>query len=97
LEEIAMARKDRRIHSTLGTARAEGIGPLPLHGSAGNPALPNLAGAQIPGPGAGHILAGEGGVLPDDVSDPFEQEGHERSGAVRASRFRRWIQSFRDR
>jgi hypothetical protein len=95
MEEVAMARKDRRTHGTSGAVRAEGIGPLPLHGSSGNPALPNLAGAQIPGPGTGHILAGEGSVLPDDVSDPFEQEGHEHLGAVRTGRFRLWLRGFR--
>jgi hypothetical protein len=92
---MAMARKHRTTRGTYGTARAEGIGPMPLHGSAANPAMPNLAGAQIPGPGTAHILAGEGGVLPDDVSDPFEQEGHQRPGAARGGGFRRWLQRLR--
>ncbi|GAA1867222.1 hypothetical protein GCM10009715_13110 [Paeniglutamicibacter psychrophenolicus] len=52
------------------------MGPAALHGSASSPGLPNLAGAQNPGPGTGHILYGENGRLSDESADPWELEGH---------------------
>lgn len=52
------------------------MGPAPLHGSASSPGLPNLAGAQIPGPGTKHLLYGADGRLPDAAADPWELEGH---------------------
>lgn len=57
--------------------RAEGVGPLPVHGSGSAASMPNLAAAQIPGPGAGHVIAGESGVVADDAADPFEKQGHQ--------------------
>lgn len=48
----------------------------PSHGVGGNPGMPHLAAAQIPGPGVGHVLAGETGTLSDDAADPLEKEGH---------------------
>ncbi|MFD1211921.1 hypothetical protein ACFQ36_07700 [Arthrobacter sp. GCM10027362] len=57
--------------------REQGMGPLPLHGSGSAASMPNLAAAQIPGPGAGHVVAGETGAVPDDAADPFEKQGHE--------------------
>ncbi|WP_043846078.1 hypothetical protein [Crystallibacter crystallopoietes] len=92
-----MARKPRRTGGTFGAVRAEGIGPMPLHGSAGDPVMPNLAAAQIPGPGTAHIIAGEGGVHPDDVSDPFEQQGHQRLGGSRSGGIRGWLKRRRRR
>lgn len=62
------------------------MGPAALHGSADSPGLPNLAGAQIPGPGTGHVLYGEDGRLTDAAADPWELEGHVGS--------RRTIRSF---
>ena len=52
------------------------MGPAALHGSASSPGLPNLAGAQNPGPGTGHILYGENGRLSDESADPWELQGH---------------------
>lgn len=52
------------------------LGPAALHGSASSPGLPNLAGAQIPGPGTRHIVYGEDGRLSDAAADPWELEGH---------------------
>ncbi len=52
------------------------VGPAALHGSASSPGLPNLAGAQNPGPGTGHLLYGENGRLTDAAADPWELEGH---------------------
>jgi hypothetical protein len=93
---MAMARKDRSTRGAYGMERAEGMGPLPLHGSGDDPVMPNLAAAQIPGPGTAHVRAGEGGVLPDDASDPFEQEGHQHPGVVRSGGgFRRWLRRLR--
>lgn len=60
------------------------LGPTALHGSASSPGLPNLAGAQIPGPGTGHLLYGENGRLTDAAADPWELEGHlDSSGGFR--------------
>lgn len=63
------------------------LGSTALHGSASSPGLPNLAGAQIPGPGTGHLLYGEGGRLTDAAADPWELEGHLGS----AGGFRRFV------
>jgi hypothetical protein len=52
------------------------VGPAALHGSASSPGLPNLAGAQIPGPGTKHVLYGEDGRLSDAAAGPWELEGH---------------------
>ncbi|WP_264795864.1 hypothetical protein [Arthrobacter mangrovi] len=87
-----MATRRKRL---FGAAPEERMGPLPLHGSGDDPVMPNLAAAQIPGPGTGHVRAGEDGVLPDDVSDPFEQEGHQPAGRSLTGRFRRWRQGLR--
>ncbi|WP_369045054.1 hypothetical protein [Sinomonas sp. P10A9] len=38
--------------------------------------MPHLAAAQIPGPDAGRLLAGENGTIPDDAADPVEKQGH---------------------
>jgi hypothetical protein len=70
--------------------RAEGVGPLPVHGSAAAPSVPNLAAAQIPGPGTVHIIAGETAVVPDDGADPFEKQGHEHAHHESGRRRRRW-------
>lgn len=70
--------------------RPEGMGPLPVHGSAAAPSVPNLAAAQIPGPGTAHIIAGETGAVPDDVSDPFEKQGHEHAHSEPGQRRRHW-------
>ncbi|MEE1622503.1 hypothetical protein ACQ3I4_05830 [Zafaria sp. Z1313] len=51
-------------------------GPFTAHAAADSPGQPHLAGAQIPGPGAGRLLAGQDGRLPDDAADPLEREGH---------------------
>lgn len=56
--------------------RTPRMGPAALHGSASSPGLPNLAGAQIPGPGTKHLLYGEDGRLPDAAAGPWELEGH---------------------
>lgn len=48
----------------------------PSHGVGSDPAMPHLAAAQIPGPGAGRMLAGETGTLPDAAADPVEKQGH---------------------
>ena len=52
------------------------LGSAVLHGSASSPGLPNLAGAQIPGPGTRHVLYGESGRLTDAAAGPWELEGH---------------------
>ena len=54
----------------------ERLGPKPLHGSATSPGQPNLAAAQIPGPGAGRLIAGEDGRLTNAAADPWELQGH---------------------
>ncbi|WP_149956399.1 hypothetical protein [Zafaria cholistanensis] len=54
----------------------ERLGPKPLHGSATSPGQPNLAAAQIPGPGVGRVVAGEDGRLTDAAADPWELQGH---------------------
>lgn len=46
------------------------------HGVGRNPSMPHLAAAQIPGPDAGRLLAGENGTIPDDAADPVEKQGH---------------------
>jgi len=56
--------------------RTPRMGPASLHGSASSPGLPNLAGAQIPGPGTKHLLYGEDGRLSDEAAGPWELEGH---------------------
>ena len=56
--------------------RTSRMGPASLHGSASSPGLPNLAGAQIPGPGTKHLLYGEDGRLSDEAAGPWELEGH---------------------
>ena len=70
--------------------RAEGMGPLPVHGSGSSAAMPNLAAAQIPGPGTAHILAGETAAVPDDAADPFEKQGHEHAHREPGRRHHRW-------
>ncbi|MGM0928244.1 MAG: hypothetical protein ACQEXN_00855 [Actinomycetota bacterium] len=65
----------------------ERIGPKPLHGMGRDLGMPNLAAAQIPGPGTGHVVAGEDRQLPDDAADPMERDGH----IFPARRARRWI------
>jgi hypothetical protein len=69
-----MKRRERPSDNPV--SRMEPHGRRPLHGSATSPGMPNLAGAQIPGPGTAHIYAGEDGRLPDAAADPWEQEGH---------------------
>jgi hypothetical protein len=54
----------------------EGVGPHGVHTSADSPGLPNLAGAQNPGPGTSHIFYGEDGRLPDEAAGPRELQGH---------------------
>lgn len=54
----------------------QGHGPHGLHGSADSPGMPNLAGAQIPGPGTAHIYYGEDGRLPNEAAGPQELQGH---------------------
>ena len=74
----------KHVHSHTGNpaGNISRVGPAALHGSASSPGLPNLAGAQNPGPGTGHLLYGEDGRLPDAAADPWELEGHlgERGG-----------------
>lgn len=48
----------------------------PSHGVGSDPGMPHLASAQIPGPGAGRVLAGQGSTLSDDAADPVEKQGH---------------------
>jgi hypothetical protein len=65
----------------------ERVGPKPLHGMGNDTVMPNLAAAQIPGPGTAHVVAGEDRRLPDDAADPMERDGH----IFPARRARRWI------
>lgn len=66
-----------RIHDeNLRAGQANPCGHPALHGSADSPGMPNLAGAQIPGPGTGRILRGAGGRLPDDAAGPGDLLGH---------------------
>ncbi|NKX52963.1 hypothetical protein [Arthrobacter mobilis] len=70
--------------------RDEGVGPLPVHGSASAPAMPNLAAAQIPGPGTAHIIAGETAAIPNEAADPVEKQGHQLAGRDGGRREGRW-------
>ena len=70
----AMKRQQHPSENPVG--HMERHGPRPLHGSATSPGMPNLAGAQIPGPGTAHIYTGEDARLPDAGADPWEQAAH---------------------
>ncbi len=65
----------------------ERMGRKPLHGEGHDIGMPNLAAAQIPGPGTAHVVFGEDRQLPDDAADPMERDGH----IFPARRARRWI------
>lgn len=58
------------------TTHLRRAGGAPSHGVGHNPAMPHLAAAQIPGPSAGRLLAGENGTIPNDAADPVEKQGH---------------------
>jgi hypothetical protein len=42
-----------------------------------DPAMPNLAAAQIPGPGVGHVVSGDRYRPSDDAAGPSDKNGHE--------------------
>lgn len=71
-----MNMKNKRPRSESTAGNTSRMGPAALHGSASSPGLPNMAGAQIPGPGTKHVLYGEDGTLSDAAADPWELEGH---------------------
>jgi hypothetical protein len=75
-KDPVMTMKKVRPQQTYTARNTPRMGPAALHGSASSPGLPNLAGAQIPGPGAKHLLYGEDGRLSDAAADPWELEGH---------------------
>lgn len=75
-----------KIFTSSGSTHLRRAGGTPSHGVGHDPGMPHLAAAQIPGPSAGRMLAGETGTLPDDAADPVEREG--RTGR-RARRGRR--------
>ncbi|GAB4099269.1 hypothetical protein GCM10028789_14330 [Sinomonas halotolerans] len=47
----------------------------PTHSMGRDPAMPNLAAAQIPGPGSGRAVLREGQPV-EVTEDPYEKEGH---------------------
>jgi hypothetical protein len=86
-EEKAMRWLD--VFKPSGSTHLRRAGGTPSHGVGHDPGMPHLAAAQIPGPGAGRMLAGETGALPDDAADPVEREGHTGARSRRGRRHRR--------
>jgi hypothetical protein len=83
----AIMREKQERRDDTSSETMERMGPKPLHGMGRDIGMPNLAAAQIPGPGTAHVVAGEDRRLPDDAADPMEQAGH----LEQPRRSRSWI------
>ncbi|WP_433874520.1 hypothetical protein [Sinomonas atrocyanea] len=75
-----------RLFKPSGSTRLHWSG-VPTHGMGRDTAMPNLAAAQNPGPGVGHVVSGDRYRPSDDAADPVEKEGHDLSDG---SPKRRW-------